>query len=445
MVHFSVPMEVFMESIGIGIVGLGTVGAGVVEILLTRNESLSRAAGTRLELVQVAARLPEETAPYAAKGIATTNDAMAMVENPKVQIVVEVAGGYDVPMPWYRRALELGKPVVTANKALIAKHCGELFPLAAKHGTEIRFEASVGGAIPVIRSLRDAFVGSEALSLACIINGTTNFILSRMASQGMEYNEALTEAQRLGYAESDPTFDVEGFDAAHKVAILASLCSGRKVDFQAMHVEGISAITKADVAAAAELGCVVRLLGLVELQGDRVDARVHPCLVPKRHPLASVEGAYNAVFIDGTTAGQTLLYGKGAGRLPTASAVCADIADAARQILSKLPPLDLSWFGRENAVLRPIEEAEGRYYLRLTVIDRPGVLGKIATVFGEEGVSVAEMIQHEADQSGQCPMVFHTHTSSEAAVQRAVARVNAMPESAAAAMILRFYDRGLEE
>jgi len=303
----------------------------------------------------------------------------------------------------------------------------------------------VGGAIPVIRALRDAFVASETSSLACIINGTTNFILSRMASQGSEYQDALALAQELGYAEADPTFDVEGYDAAHKVAILASLCSGKRVDFEAMHVEGISRLTKADIEAAAELGCVVRLLGQVELDGERVDARVHPCLVPKRHPLATVEGAYNAVFIDGTTAGQSLLYGKGAGRLPTASAVCADIADAARQILSGLAPIDLSWFGGEAARLRPISEADGRYYLRLTVQDRPGVLGRVATILGEEGVSVAEMIQHEANGSGQCPMVLHTHTASEAAVQKAVARISALQESAAEAVVLRFYDRGLEE
>jgi len=434
-----------MESIGIGIIGLGTVGSGVVELLRTRTAQLSLAAGASLELVQVAARLPSETEPFAAMGIATTNDAMSLVENPAVQIVVEVAGGYDVPMPWYRKALSLGKPVVTANKALIAKHGAELFPLAKENGTEIRFEASVGGAIPVIRALRDAFVASETSSLACIINGTTNFILSRMASQGSEYQDALALAQELGYAEADPTFDVEGYDAAHKVAILASLCSGKRVDFEAMHVEGISRLTKADIEAAAELGCVVRLLGQVELDGERVDARVHPCLVPKRHPLATVEGAYNAVFIDGTTAGQSLLYGKGAGRLPTASAVCADIADAARQILSGLAPIDLSWFGGEAARLRPISEADGRYYLRLTVQDRPGVLGRVATILGEEGVSVAEMIQHEANGSGQCPMVLHTHTASEAAVQKAVARISALQESAAEAVVLRFYDRGLEE
>jgi len=434
-----------MESIGIGIIGLGTVGSGVVEILRTRTASLSRAAGVKLELVQVAARLPEETAPFAAMGISVTNDAMELVANPAVRIVVEVAGGYDIPMPWYRKALSMGKPVITANKALLAKHGAELFPLAAANATEIRFEASVGGAIPVIRALRDAFSGSEASSLACIINGTTNFILSRMTSEGMDYADALKEAQTLGYAEADPTFDVEGYDAAHKVAILASLCAGKRVDFNDMHVEGISSITIADIEAAEELGCCIRLLGQVDLDGERVDARVHPCLVPHEHPLASVQGAYNAVFIDGTTAGQSLLYGKGAGRLPTASAVCADIADAARQILSGLKPLDLSWFGNGNATLRPLSESQGRYYLRLAVLDRPGVLGRIATILGEEGVSVAEMIQHEADEAGKCAMILHTHTASEAAVQRALGRIDALPDSAGSSVLLRFYDRGLDE
>ncbi len=431
-------------SIGVGIIGVGTVGSGVVELLRTRSADLTATGGVELKLAKICARLDSELAPYAQDGIPTTRDAQDLLNDPAVQIVVELAGGYDLPKGWVSQALAAGKPVVTANKAMLAKYGGELFPLAHKHGTEIRFEASVGGAIPIIRALRDAFVASDVRSLACIINGTSNFILTRMAEEGMGFQQALAEAQALGYAEADPTFDVEGIDAAHKVAILASLCSRKRVDFQKMHVEGITRITAADVAGAKEMGCVIRLLGLVELHEEGVDARVHPCLVPKRHPLAGVNGAFNAVFIDGSTTGPALLYGKGAGRLPTASAVVSDILDAARRLVLRGDPIDLSWFGNEEAALRPLALAEGRYYLRFEVADRPGVLGRVATILGAQGVSVASMVQHEG-RSGTTSMVLDTHVASEASIQAAVAEIAKMPEITVPAVVLRHYDRGFAE
>ncbi|MEK7393227.1 MAG: homoserine dehydrogenase [Fibrobacterota bacterium] len=431
-------------SIGIGIIGVGTVGSGVVELLRTRTASLTTATGVEVHIARIAARLESEVAPYTAEGIPTTLDVNELLGDPDVKIVVELAGGYELPKSWITKALESGKAVVTANKAMLAKYGGELFPLAAKHGTEIRFEASVGGAIPIIRALRDAFVASDARSLACIINGTSNFILTRMAEEGMGFQQALAEAQALGYAEADPTFDVEGIDAAHKVAILASLCSRKRVDFQKMHVEGITRITAADVAGAKEMGCVIRLLGQVEVHEDGVDARVHPCLVPKRHPLAGVNGAFNAVFIDGSTTGPSLLYGKGAGRLPTASAVVADILDAARRIQLGAPVVDLAWFGDAEAKIRPLDLAEGRYYLRFEVADRPGVLGRVATILGAQGVSVASMVQHEG-RSGTTSMVLDTHIASEASIQAAVTEIGKMPEISVPAVVLRHYDRGFAE
>ena len=430
-------------SIGIGIIGVGTVGSGVVELLRTRTTALTTAAGVELVVAKICARLDSELAPYVQEGLSTTKDVQELLTDPAVQIVVELAGGYDLPKSWVSQALKAGKTVVTANKAMLAKYGGDLFPLAAAHGAEIRFEAGVGGAIPIIRALRDAFVASDARSLACIINGTSNFILTRMAEEGMGFQQALAEAQALGYAEADPTFDVEGIDAAHKVAILASLCSRKRVDFEKMHVEGITRITSADVAGAKEMGCVIRLLGQVEVHEDGVDARVHPCLVPKRHPLAGVNGAFNAVFIDGSTTGPSLLYGKGAGRLPTASAVVADIADAARRIHLGAPAIDLSWFGGEEAAIRPLALAEGRYYLRLEVADRPGVLGRVATILGVQGVSVASMVQHEG-RSGTTSMVLDTHVASEASIQAAVAEFAKMPEITVPTVVLRHYDRGFE-
>jgi len=441
--RFRIQKEIFM-SIGIGIIGVGTVGSGVVELLRTRTTDLTAAAGVEFRIAKICARLESEVAPYAQDGIPTTTDAQDLLNDPAVHVVVELAGGYDLPKAWVSQALANGKAVVTANKAMIAKHGGELFPLAAKNGTEIRFEASVGGAIPIIRALRDAFVASDARSLACIINGTSNFILTRMAEEGMGFQQALAEAQALGYAEADPTFDVEGIDAAHKVAILASLCSRKRVDFQKMHVEGITRITAADVAGAKEMGCVIRLLGQVEVHEDGVDARVHPCLVPKRHPLAGVNGAFNAVFIDGSTTGPSLLYGKGAGRLPTASAVVADIVDAVRRLHQKSPIVDLSWFGGQEASIRPLALAEGRYYLRFEVADRPGVLGRVATVLGAKGVSVASMVQRES-HSGTTSMVLATHVASEASIQAAVTEIGKMNEMSAPAVVLRHYDRGFSE
>lgn len=430
-------------SIGVGIIGAGTVGSGVLEILTAQVERLSRAAGTEVRVARLAARSEAELAPWAALGIPVTTDANVLIDDPSVDIVVELAGGYDLPKAWVTKALKAGKSVVTANKAMLAKHGGELFPLAAQHGAELRFEASVGGAIPIIRSLREAFVASDASSLACIINGTSNYILTRMFQDGLGFQAALAEAQAAGYAEADPTFDVEGIDAAHKVALLATLCSGKRVDFAKMRVEGITRITAADVAGAKELGCVIRLLGLVEVHPEGVDARVHPCMVPKSHPLAGVDGAFNAVFLDGSTTGPSMLYGKGAGRLPTASAVVADIVDVARSISQKLPPVDLSWFGGEEATLFPTSEIEGPYYLRLQVSDLPGVLAKVATVLGETGVSVSRMIQHEAVSGLEgVTMVIDTHAVREGALLEAVARLDALSETVAPTVVLRFYERG---
>lgn len=430
-------------SIGVGIIGAGTVGSGVLEILTTRMESLSKAAGTDIRVACVAARFDHELAPWKALGIPVTTDANAMIDDPSVHIVVELAGGYDLPKAWVTKALQAGKSVVTANKAMLAKHGGDMFPLAARHGAELRFEAAVGGAIPIIRSLREAFIASDATSIACIINGTSNYILTRMFQDGMGFEDALKEAQAAGYAEADPTFDVEGIDAAHKVALLATLCGGKRVDFQKMRVEGISHITAADVAGAKELGCVIRLLGLVELHPEGIDARVHPCLVPKSHPLAGVDGAMNAVFLDGSTTGPAMLYGKGAGKLPTASAVVADIVDVAKALACRIPPVDLSWFGGEEAKLYPVSEIEGPYYLRLQVVDKPGVLAKVASILGERGVSVSRMIQHEtvAGQGG-VTMVIDTHVVREGSVLEAVACIDKLPETLAPTVVLRFYERG---
>ena len=430
-------------AVGVGIIGAGTVGSGVLEILTTQADRLSRAAGTEIKLARVAARLDAELAPWTALGIPVTTDVNVLLDDPEVQIVIELAGGYDLPKAWVTKALTAGKSVVTANKAMLAKHGGDLFPLAAKHGAELRFEAAVGGAIPIIRSLREAFIASDATSLACIINGTSNYILTRMYQAGLGFQEALAEAQAAGYAEADPTFDVEGIDAAHEVALLATLCSGRRVDFTKMRVEGITRISAADIAGAKELGCVIRLLGLVEVHPEGVDARVHPCLVPKTHPLAGVDGAFNAVFLDGSTTGPAMLYGKGAGKLPTASAVVADIVDVARSIAQKLPPVDLSWFGGTEAVLFPTTDIVGPYYLRLQMIDRPGVLAKVATVLGDAGVSISRMIQHESEAGKEgATMVIDTHAVREGAILDAVARLDTLTETVSPTVVLRFYERG---
>ncbi len=424
----------------IGLIGTGTVGGGVVEILEQKTKDFRDFLDVRLEMACICAKSEEELAPWKAKGYAVTTDAFSMIGDPSIQVIVELAGGYEMPRKWITAALENGKHVVTANKALIAKYGHELFPLAEKNHCHILFEAAVGGGIPIIRSIQESFVGSTVESLSCIINGTCNYIMTRMKESPLSFETVLKEAQEKGYAEADPTFDVEGIDSAHKTAILASLCSRKYVDFESIHVTGISSVTSQDIQNAKELDCTIKLLGIFNRVGERIDVRVHPCLIPNDHLLSGVNGVLNAVYLRCDNLGPTLQTGAGAGRLPTASAVVADLVSLARRTDSgKSVPLPMGWFNKENAAaLLPMEETEARYYFRFTTRDRRGVLASITGILSENQISIESIIQKNVKDPGKVDIVVITEKTKEKNAVAALQAIDALAEISEKSQMIRF-------
>ncbi|HHX15694.1 MAG TPA: homoserine dehydrogenase [Fibrobacter sp.] len=422
----------------IGLIGTGTVGGGVIEILELKSKDYLEQLGLTLELACICARTEEELAPFKAKGYPVTTNADSMIKDPSIDVLVELAGGYEMPRKWITAALNEGKSVVTANKALLAKYGHELFPLAEKKGCHILFEAAVGGGIPIIRSIQEAFVGSDVEHLSCIINGTCNYILTRMSKEGLSFDSVLKDAQANGYAEADPTFDIEGIDSAHKTALLASLCCRKHVDFEKIHVTGVSSITSADIAYAKELDCSIKLLGLYHRADDRVDVRVHPCLVPNDHLLSSVNGVLNAVFLDCDNLGPTLQTGAGAGRLPTASAVVADLVSLARSI-GKRDAMPMGWFRKDNeATLVPIEETAARYYFRFTTQDACGVLASITSILAQNSISIESIIQKNVKDPGKVSIVVITEKTKEKRISAAIASIDALPSVSDKSQVIRF-------
>lgn len=425
----------------IGLIGTGTIGGGVVEILEAKTVKYRETLGLDLELACICAKDDTELAPYKAKGYRTTTDAMEMIADPSIQVIVELAGGYEMPRKWITAALEHKKSVVTANKAMLAKYGHELFPLAERNGCHILFEAAVGGGIPIIRSIQEGFVGSEVEHLSCIINGTCNYILSRMGESGLSFDAALKEAQERGFAERNPTFDIEGIDSAHKTAILASLCSGKYVDFEKIHVTGVSKITAEDIANAKELGYKIKLLGIYGRgENGSVDARVHPSLVPCEHLLANVDGVLNAVYLQCDNLGQTLQTGAGAGRLPTASAVVADLVSLARSSdIGSRKPLPMGWFNKENAAeLIPIEDTYSRYYLRFTTKDSCGVLASITGIFSQNGISIESIIQKNVNDPGKVSIVVVSERTRESKILAALEAIDSLSAVAEKSQMIRF-------
>ena len=425
----------------IGLIGTGTIGGGVVEILEAKTVKYRETLGLELELAYICAKDDTELAPYKAKGYRTTTDAMEMIADPSIQVIVELAGGYEMPRKWITAALEHKKSVVTANKAMLAKYGHELFPLAERNGCHILFEAAVCGGIPIIRSIQEGFVGSEVEHLSCIINGTCNYILSRMGESGLSFDAALKEAQERGFAERNPTFDIEGIDSAHKTAILASLCSGKYVDFEKIHVTGVSKITAEDIANAKELGYKIKLLGIYGRgENGSVDARVHPSLVPCDHLLANVDGVLNAVYLQCDNLGQTLQTGAGAGRLPTASAVVADLVSLARSSdIGSRKPLPMGWFNKENAAeLTPIEDTYSRYYLRFTTKDSCGVLASITGIFSQNGISIESIIQKNVNDPGKVSIVVVSERTRESKILAALEAIDSLSAVAEKSQMIRF-------
>ena len=412
------------RTIRIGLLGCGNVGGALVPLIERQADTIAARTGLRLEITRVAVRnVSRDRGVTLADGV-LTRDAMNVVTDPDIDLVIEVIGGIEPARELIATALAAGKPVVTGNKELLANVGTELFALADEHGVDLLFEAAVAGGIPLVRPLRESLRGEPITRVMGILNGTTNFILSKMSEEGAEYGEALAEAQELGYAERDPTADVEGFDAGAKAAIIATIAFGVKVVAGDVYHEGISGITAADIAVAKRLGYVVKLLGIAErdpASGD-VAVRVHPAMVPLHHPLASVRESFNAVFVEGDAVGQLMFYGRGAGGNPTASAVLGDVIDAAVN-LSKETHGALGIFGR--ATIRAIDETSAEYLLSLDVADEPGVLHAVTGAFAEHGVSI-----RAAEQEGNAPdarLVFITHEAVEADVQATVRQLRDLP------------------
>jgi homoserine dehydrogenase len=406
--------------IRVGLLGCGHVGGQLARLMETDGARIAERTGLRLELAGVAVRsLTRDRDVDLPPGLLTT-DAHSVVTDPSIEVVVEVMGGIEPARTLILDALKSGKAVVTANKELLANCGSELFEAAATSGVDLLFEASVGGGIPLIRPLRESLAGERISRVTGIVNGTTNYILSRMTEAGASYHEALAEAQSLGYAERDPTADVEGFDAAAKAAILANVAFGARVVAGDVYREGIDAITPSDITAAGRLGYVIKLLAVVEQEdlGDipTVAVRVHPAMVPRTHPLANVRDSFNAVFVEGAAVGELMLLGRGAGGLPTASAVLGDLLDAAYNLRSGRPGRTMSL---RHAKIRPIDDVRSAYYLTLQVADRPGVLHAVAGVLGDHRVSVRSMEQEADDETGRgdARLIFVTHPALERDVQ----------------------------
>jgi homoserine dehydrogenase len=430
-----------MKEIGVGIIGMGTVGAGVVQVLQENGSEIERRLGARLRLVRVADKDIETDRGVAVDRGLLTTQVTDVLENPEIQIVVELVGGYEPAKTFLLRAIENGKHVVTANKALLAVHGDEIFAAARARDVDVGFEASVGGGIPILRAVREGMAANRVRTVLGILNGTTNYILTEMKDKGEAFERVLREAQRLGYAEADPTFDVEGVDAAHKITLLATMAFGCRVPFAEVFTEGIRKITPQDIEYAADFGYDIKLLAVAKQDGKRVDVRVHPTMIPSSHLLADVRGVYNAVYVDADFLGPSLYYGQGAGRRATASAVVGDIVELARNVQRgiawRVPPRAYQEEALGVARLKPIEEVVCQYYLRFTALDKPGVLSKISGILGEYGISIESVVQKGRDAGQAVPLVFMTHEAKEADVRQALGEIDTLGVTLGAPALIR--------
>ena len=429
-----------MKPIQVGLLGIGTVGSGVFNVLQRNQDEISRRAGRGIEITMVADLDVERARAVVGDGIQVVNDARAIIANPDIDIVIELIGGYGIARALVLEAIAAGKHVVTANKALLAVHGTEIFAAASAKGVMVAFEAAVAGGIPIIKALREGLTANRIQWIAGIINGTTNFILSEMRSKGLDFDVVLKEAQRLGYAEADPTFDIEGVDAAHKATIMSAIAFGIPVQFDKAYVEGITKLSAADIKYAEQLGYRIKLLGITKRAEKGIELRVHPSLVPSKRLIANVEGAMNAVVVQGDAVGTTLYYGKGAGSEPTASAVIADLVDIARLHTAdpehRVPHLAFQPHTLTDAMdqlpVLPMSEVVTSYYLRLRVADQAGVLAKVTGLLAEAGVSIDAVLQREADEVGgegstQTDLIILTHDTREGTMDAVIAQMQALP------------------
>jgi homoserine dehydrogenase len=413
------------ETVKVGVIGFGTVGSGTVKVMLGNRDLLGWRLGFDVELKHVADKDTESDRGIALPGGMLVADAAAVLDDPEIDIVVELIGGMETAREMILRALRKGKHVVTANKALLAVHGNEIFAEAARNGVQVGFEASVAGGIPIIKVVREGLVANNVSSIYGIINGTANYIMTKMTGEGAEFEAVLAEAQRLGYAEADPTFDIEGVDAAHKLAILASLAYGIPLSFDEVYTEGITKVSSLDIEFAGELGYKVKLLAIAKVSDGEVELRVHPTMVPDDYLISKVDGVFNAVYVRGDAVGETMYYGRGAGDMPTASAVVADVAEIAQGIRGggSIPMFRVS---DAPMKIRKIEDIRSKYYFRFSALDRPGVLSRISGIFGENNISIASVIQKERKAGEAVPLVILTHTATERDIRRAVEHIDGL-------------------
>jgi len=436
-----------MKPINVGLLGIGTVGGGTFTVLARNAEEITRRAGRPIRITVVADKNLELARKVTGGKCRVTDDAFSVVNDPNVDIVIELIGGYGVAKELVLRAIANGKHVVTANKALLATSGNEIFKAAQDKGVMVAFEAAVAGGIPIIKALREGLTANRIEWIAGIINGTTNFILSEMRDKGLSFDAVLKEAQRLGYAEADPTFDIEGVDAAHKITILSALAFGTSMQFDKAYIEGISKLDASDIKYAEQLGYRIKLLGITRRTPEGIELRVHPTLIPARRLIANVEGAMNAVLVQGDAVGATLYYGKGAGAEPTASAVIADLVDVTRMHTAdpehRVPHLAFQPDAMADLKILPMDEVQTSYYLRLRVQDKPGVLADITRILADEQISIDAVIQKEPDEGeDQTDLIMLTHQTREKRINAAIARIEKLPVVAGKVTKLRLEELG---
>jgi homoserine dehydrogenase len=417
-----------MQSIKVGLLGFGTIGTGVVSVFQKNQDILAGRLGARLELVRIAdLDTTTDRGVTLASGL-LTDDAQALLNDPEIQVVIELIGGYEPARTFVLQAIRNGKHVVTANKALLAIHGDEIFRAAEEAGVNVMFEAAVGGGIPIVSAIKENLGANNFSALYGILNGTCNYILTRMDEDGETFADVLADAQEQGYAESDPTFDVEGIDTAHKLALLLSLCFGTRVDFDQIYTEGIGKVTALDIEFARGFGYKLKLLAIGKHDGERIEARVHPTMIPEDYPLASVNGVFNSVRLVGDFSGPVMLSGYGAGMDATASAVMGDVLAVARDLLGdggiRVPAFGCPQEKLSSCVIKPIDQVVTAYYLRFTVKDQPGVLSQISGILGKYEISIESMIQPHRHEAEAVPIVFMTHEAEERNVAAALAEIN---------------------
>jgi len=430
-----------MKKINIGIIGFGTVGSGTVKILIENKELIKERTNLEINIKKIATRNTSKERQIKVPSEMLTSNVNSLINDPEIDIIVELIGGIHPAKEFIMEAISQGKHIVTANKALLATEGDEIFSLAQQKKVEIGFEASVAGGIPIIKVLREGLIANKIKSMYGIINGTSNYILTKMTDENKDFSVALKEAQELGYAEADPTLDIEGIDSAHKLAILARLAYGIRIPFNKIHIEGISKITPQDIEFASELGYKVKLLAIAKETNGKIELRVNPTMIPKEYLISKVDGVYNAIYVEGDATGSTLYYGRGAGSMPTGSSVVSDIIDISRNILkNSIQRIPVIYETRRNIELKDMKDIVSMYYFRFFAIDKPGVLSKISGILGNHNISIASVIQKGRRVGEAVPLVVLTHEAKESDVLKAIEDIDKLPVVAGKTAFIRVED-----